>query len=104
MVKYMTKVSYKGEKLSYCYHLMKTILRSDIPKDFSYYRTGSKVFYEYYKNYTELIIHRIGKRYEFLRAGRIIGNIYSVIIEKIDTEPTREILKKIGIHHGIVFW
>ena len=83
---------------------MKTILRSDIPKDFSYYRTGSKVFYEYYKNYTELIIHRIGKRYEFLRAGRIIGNIYSVIIEKIDTEPTREILKKIGIHHGIVFW
>ena len=29
---------------------MKTLLRQDIPEDFSYYRTGSRVFYEYYKN------------------------------------------------------
>lgn len=83
---------------------MKTLSRSLIPIDFSYYRTGSRVWYDYYRKYTWLIIHRIGSGYEFIKAGRIIGNIYSVIAEKIDTEPTREMLTELGIKHGIIFW
>lgn len=83
---------------------MKTILRQDIPEDFSYYRTGSQVFFDYYQKYKRLLIHRTGRWYEFLRAGKIIGNIYSVIVEKADREPTAEYLRTLGIHHGIVFW
>lgn len=83
---------------------MKTLSRSLIPTDFTYYRTGSRVWYDYYRKYTRLIIHRIGSGYEFIKAGRIIGNIYSVIAEKIDIEPTREILEPLGIKHGIIFW
>ena len=47
---------------------MKTILREDIPLDFSYYRTGSRVFYDYYKKHTKLLIQRMTSGYEFLRA------------------------------------
>ncbi len=83
---------------------MKTLLRSDIPQDFSYYRTGSKVFYEYYKKYSHLLIFRIGKWYEFIRARKIIGNIYSVIAEKTDIEPNRSLLWSLWIEHGIIFW
>ena len=40
---------------------MKTLSRSLIPTDFSYYRTGSRVFFDYYKKYTDNIVERIGK-------------------------------------------
>ncbi len=83
---------------------MKTLLRSDIPWDFAYYRTGSKVFYDYYRQHSRLLLHRIDEGYTFLRAGHVFGNTYSVIAEKIDIEPTPELLRSIGIHHGIVFW
>lgn len=83
---------------------MKTISREHIPEDFSYYRTGSKVFYEYYKQYSRLLIHRIGTGYEFIRAGKILGNIYSIIAEKIDREPTPELMRSLGMDHGIIFW
>ena len=83
---------------------MQTLNRKDIPEDFSYYRTGSKVFFDYYQNHKRLILHRLGSGYAFLRAARIIGNIYSVIVEKADREPTREYLRTLGMHHGIVFW
>ncbi len=83
---------------------MKTLSRENIPEDFSYYRTGSKVFYEYYRRYSRLLVHRIGKWYEFIRAGKIIGNIYSVIAEKTDIEPTRSLFRPLWIEHGIIFW
>jgi len=67
---------------------MKTIPRESIPDDFSYYRTGSRVFYEYYRKYTRLIIERVGDGYEFMKIGKIVGNFYSIIAEKIDTEPS----------------
>ncbi len=41
-------------------NILKTLSRSLIPTDFSYYRTGSRVWFDYYRRYTRLVIHRIG--------------------------------------------
>ena len=83
---------------------MKTILRSDIPRDFSYYRTGSRVFYEYYQKFTTYLIRKIWTGYEFLLAFRIIPGFWSITVEKSDTEITRKVLDMHDISHGIVFW
>jgi hypothetical protein len=40
---------------------MQTLPRSDIPKDFIYYRTGSRVFLDYYKEFTKLKIIETGE-------------------------------------------
>jgi len=50
---------------------MKTLHRKDIPEDFSYYRTGSKVFYEYYKKYSSKVIP-LGKNNEFITAFQVL--------------------------------
>lgn len=105
MGKTLTEMSRISEKLYHCLDLiMKTLPRSDIPADFSYYRTGSEVFYEYYKKYTKLIIDRRDDTYSFIKAGRIFSSFYSVIAEKIDQEPSLEHLRSLGIWHGIIFW
>lgn len=84
---------------------MKTLLRQDIPKDFIYYRTGSKVFYEYYRELTKIHALRISENsYEFIKAWQIYQGVYSVIAEKIDREPSPEFLRTFGIMHGIIFW
>lgn len=83
---------------------MKTLHRSLIPEDFSYYRTGSRVFFEYYKKYTNTIVQKTGKWYDFLRAFKIFPGFYSVVLEKNDTELDPKILKKSGISHGIIWW
>lgn len=83
---------------------MKTIHRSEIPNEYTYYRTGSQVFYEYYKNISSLVVHRIGKWYEFLKAMQFFPGLWSVSIEKHDEEVQVESLKKLWIHHGVIFW
>jgi hypothetical protein len=83
---------------------MKTISRSDIPTDFTYYRTGSRVFYDYYRTYVQSIIVRIGEWYQFIKAGKLFGSFYSIIAEKVDIEPTSDMMKKLGMLHGIIFW
>ncbi len=83
---------------------MKTIQRSEIPEDYIYYRTGSRVFYEYYRKYTYQLVEKIGKWYEFLTALKMLPWFWSVSVEKHDEELTREKLWKFWIHHGIVFW
>ncbi len=83
---------------------MKTLSRSDIPWDFVYYRTGSKVFYDYYAHYSQKMTEKIWVWYEFFKAGKIYWEFYSVIFEKLDIEPTRAFLGKFGIRHGVVFW
>lgn len=83
---------------------MKTILRQNLPLDFTYYRTGSKVFYDYYRKHTKLLIHRMTFWYEFLRAWKIYKDFYSIIVEKIDQEPNSKILSSLDIYHGILFW
>lgn len=83
---------------------MKTLCRSLIPKDFTYYRTWSQIFFEYYKKYTSLIIEQTGNWYEFLKANWLFFWFKSITVEKQDIEPTKEKLKKLWISHGIVFW
>jgi hypothetical protein len=83
---------------------MKTLARSFIPTDFSYYRTGSRVWFDYYKKYTRLIVGKIGMGYEFFTAFCIFPGFYSITLEKHDEELTRDHLKKSGISHGIVWW
>ncbi|MBC7498565.1 GNAT family N-acetyltransferase [Candidatus Gracilibacteria bacterium] len=83
---------------------MKTLSRSLIPNDFIYYRSGSRVFFDYYRKYTNNIVERIGKGYEFWTAWHIFPGCWSIIVEKNDTELTRIDLKKAGISHGIIWW
>jgi hypothetical protein len=83
---------------------MKSLHRSLIPLDFSYYRTGSRVFYEYYRKYSSSIVERIGKWYEFWTAWQALPGWWSVTIEKQDTELSVTDLKKSGISHGIIWW
>jgi hypothetical protein len=83
---------------------MKTLPRSDIPEDFVYYRTGSRVFLDYYKEFTKLKIIETGQESQFIKAGKITEKFYSVIAEKVDTEPSKAFLAKYGISHGMVFW
>lgn len=83
---------------------MKTLPRSDIPEDFIYYRTGSRVFFDYLKRFRSYITERVGKRGEFFSAFQMFPGFWSITAEKIDHELTREELEKYGIRHGIVWW
>ncbi len=83
---------------------MKTLSRSFIPLDFTYYRTGSRLFYEYYCKYTNNIIERIGNWYEFWTGFQIFPGVWSVTLEKNDTELTQTELQKSWISHGIIWW
>ncbi len=83
---------------------MKPLSRSLIPSDFSYYRTGSRVFFDYYRKYTNNIVERIGKWYEFWTGFQIFPGVWSVSVEKNDTELTRTELQKSWISHGIIWW
>lgn len=83
---------------------MKTLLRQDIPEDFVYYRTGSRVFYEYCREHFKGIAYRVGTGYGFFRAIRIFGlPFWSIAAEKIDENPY-EYIKNLGIKHGVIFW
>lgn len=83
---------------------MKTLPRSDIPIDYTYYRTGSRIWFDYYKKFTRLLIWKIGSGYEFFTAFQALPGFYSITVEKNDIEINREILKKSWISHGIVWW
>ncbi|MDD2694280.1 MAG: GNAT family N-acetyltransferase [Candidatus Gracilibacteria bacterium] len=83
---------------------MKTLSRNLIPEDFSYYRTASKVFRDYYEKYTGLIIGTLGKYNGFFIAFHVLPYFWSITSEKHDEEITREKLRSVGIPHGIVFW
>lgn len=82
---------------------MKTIKRENIPKDFIYYRSASKVFYEYYKNHKYFVVKKTNNKYEFIKACKIFWNAFwSVIAEKTDIEPTKEMINSMWIKHAIV--
>ncbi len=83
---------------------MKTLARSLIPTDYSYYRTGSRIWFNYYQKFTRSIIGKIGSWYEFFTTFRIFPWFYSITIQKHDEEITRKTLKKSGISRGIVWW
>lgn len=83
---------------------MKTLHRKDIPEDFVYYRRGSQVFYEYLKQFRSYVVEKVHKRGDFFSAIQVVPGFWSITAEKIDTELTREKLKKYWINHGIIWW
>jgi Acetyltransferase (GNAT) domain len=83
---------------------MKTLHRSEIPEDYSYYRTWSRVFLEYSEKFTGSKIVRIGTGYTFASAFQILPRFWTVSAEKIDTEIWGDTLRDHGIHHGILYW
>ena len=83
---------------------MKTISRASIPADYTYYRTGSRVFYDYYTKYTKRIVQKTWKWNEFYTALRMFPGFWNITVEKQDEELDREDLKKLWISHGIIFW
>jgi hypothetical protein len=83
---------------------MKTLSRKDIPEDFIYYRSGSRVFYEYLKQFRFYIVEKIHKRGDFFYAVQLLPGFWSITAEKVDKEITREMLATYGIRHGIIWW
>jgi hypothetical protein len=83
---------------------MKTLDRKSIPEDFIYYRSGSRVFFEYLKSLWSYIVGWTREGKEFFSALQIFPWFWSVTAEKIDYELTKEELRKYGIRHGIIYW
>ena len=83
---------------------MKTLQRSDIPEDFVYYRSGSRVFYEYLRQFRSYIVEKVHKRGDFFVAIQVFPGFWSITAEKIDVELTEKQLKMHGIFHGIIWW
>ncbi len=83
---------------------MKTLPRNLIPEDFMYYRTGSRVFYDYLKRFRSYIVEYVWKNGEFFSAYQMLPWFWSITAEKIDIELTKKELKKYNIHHGIIWW
>jgi hypothetical protein len=77
---------------------MKTIPRELIPEDFLYYRSSSRVFYEYYKNHTFLKVKKLEENsFKFLIENFLFLWIKNISIEKIDIEITKKKLKELKI-------
>lgn len=85
---------------------MKTLLRSDIPGDFIFYRTGSEVFYEYSRDfYWWKVLRPRDDVFEFYRIDSWFGWLwYTVEAEKIDREPRISDIRNSGAKHGVIFW
>jgi hypothetical protein len=82
---------------------MITINKSEIPHDYDYYRTGSKVFYEYYKNNPKVSVKLVWDWYKFIKIITMIKNyFYSILIEKIDIDDIEWFIKSLWLKHGII--
>jgi hypothetical protein len=84
---------------------MQTIERSDFPEDHTYYRTTSTVYNKYLQNHCH--IHTIsleqGTRFGWMK--RIFGKYMQLVkFERVDIEPTKELLQSNGFHRGFVIW
>lgn len=84
---------------------MQTIDRSEFPEDHTYYRTTSPVYDTYLRDHCH--IHTIplegGMRFGWMK--RIFGKYLQLVkFERIDTEPTKEMLAPHGFRRGIVIW
>lgn len=85
---------------------MKTLLRQDIPEDFVSYRTGSEVFYGYCRDfYWWKVLRYCDALFEFYRIDSWFWWIWHTVeVEKIDIEPSIDVIRGAGVHHGVIFW
>lgn len=84
---------------------MSLIDRRDFPKDHTYYRTTSPVYNAYLRDHCH--IHTIplegGTRFGWMK--RIFGKYLQLVkFERVDTEPTRELLEPHGFKRGFAIW
>lgn len=84
---------------------MKTIERHEFPEDHTYYRTTSKVYNSYLRDNCGITTFPLENNTRFGWIKRIFGKYGQIVkFERIDTEPTREILEPHGFTRGIVIW
>ncbi|MDP2104104.1 MAG: GNAT family N-acetyltransferase [Candidatus Gracilibacteria bacterium] len=84
---------------------MSIIERYDYPADHPYYRTSSSVYNEYLRGHCSIRTFPLedGTRFGWIK--NIIGrHVQLAKFERIDTEPTRELLAPHGWTHGMVIW
>lgn len=84
---------------------MSIIERSEFPEDHTYYRTTSPVYNKYLRDHCH--IHTIplndGTRFGWMK--RIFGKYMQLVkFERVDTEPTKELLKSHGFVRGFAIW
>ncbi len=84
---------------------MQTIERREFPENHTYYRTTSPVYNKYLRDYCH--IHTIplegGTRFGWMK--RIFGKYMQLVkFERVDTEPTKELLALHGFVRGVAIW
>lgn len=84
---------------------MQTIPRSEFPEDHTYYRTTSRVYNEYLRDHCH--IHTIplagGTRFGWMK--RLFGKYLQLVkFERVDIEPTKELLAPHGFVRGFAIW
>ena len=91
--------------LSYFLENMPIISRSEFPEEHTYYRTTSPIYNQYLREHCH--IHTIalenGTRFGWIK--RIFGKYAQLAkFERIDIEPTKELLTSHGFVRGVVIW
>lgn len=84
---------------------MPIINRSEFPEDHTYYRTTSSVYNKYLRDHCHIrtIALENGTRYGWIK--RLLGKYLQLVkFERIDIEPTKELLKVHGFTRGFVIW
>ena len=84
---------------------MKKIHMTDIPKDYHYYRSHTKVFLKYLTEKESPWATPISEDGNCWYVRHFFWWLFSIAwFEKSDIRPTREFLLKYGMKRGLVFW
>ena len=84
---------------------MQTIDRSEFPENHPYYRTASPIYNAYLRDHCHIRTIPLEGGIRFGWMKRIFGKYAQLVkFERIDTEPTRELLKSHGFVRGFVIW
>lgn len=84
---------------------MSVIQRYDYPEDHFYYRTSSLVYNEYLRKNCHIRTIPLNGGTQFGWIKNLIGkHIQLAKFERIDIEPTLELLRTHGFTHGMVIW
>nr|MDD3720213.1 hypothetical protein [Candidatus Gracilibacteria bacterium] len=83
-------------------NLLKNI---DIPKDYKYYRSHSKVYFSWIlKNFSKKTI-KIEENGNYGYINHFFGGLFSIAcFEKVNVIPTYEMMKKYKMKRGLIFW
>lgn len=84
---------------------MQLIERSEFPEDHTYYRTTSPIYNTYLRDHCHIHTIPLEGGFRFGWIKRIFGRYMQLVkFERIDTEPTKELLSSYGFKRGFVIW